>query len=144
MSRDKILVVAFFLQAGLVYAHAVGYKVEKGGAITISVWYEGLSRIPMKEAFVKVFAPGEDEFFQRGRTDRKGKFSFYPDRPGDWYVLINDGKGHGVALKVRVRKPGADEICSSSLPFYLKILIGLSLIFGLFGALSLWKGPGGC
>ncbi len=143
MSKSKVLKLAFFLMAGLVVAHAVGYKVEKGGAITISAWYEGLTRVPMKEAFVNVFAPGDKAFFQKGRTDRRGRFSFYPDRPGQWYVLINDGRGHGVVVKVRVRELRAGETCSPGLPLYFKFIVGLSIIFGVFGAVSLWKGRGG-
>lgn len=134
-----IFLVLFFISTGQLLAHSVSYKVESGG-ITITVWYNGIKPIPMKEAFVRVFAPEEDTEFQKGRTDRNGRFSFYPDRPGKWQIVINDGNGHGIVADVEV---GKDFRISSSMqtsfPFALKLLVGLSIIFGIFGVLSLWK-----
>jgi len=139
--KKPVVALAFllFVNSGHLWAHSVAYKVGRGG-ITITVWYEGIKPIPMKGAFVRVFAPEEDTEFQKGRTDRNGRFSFYPDRPGKWQVVINDGNGHGIVADVEV---GKDFRTSSPMripfPFALKLLVGLSIIFGIFGVLSLWK-----
>lgn len=137
-----ILFLFFGIRVGHLWAHGVEYQIDPGG-LTITVWYEGLKSTPMSNAFVKVFAPGENAEFQKGRTDRNGRFSFFPDRPGKWTITINDEHGHGVVAEVVVDeelKPLSQT--QSLLPIYLKLLIGVSVIFGIFGLVSFlvnWK-----
>ncbi len=135
-----VLILTLFVGGkGYLWGHSVAYRVEKGG-VTITVWYEGIKPVPMKGAFVRVFAPGEGTEFQKGRTDRNGRFSFYPDRPGRWQVVINDGSGHGVVVDVRVKENLKISLPEKpSFPLGLKLLIGLSIIFGISGIFSLWK-----
>ena len=133
--------VLFFILGFLthLYGHIVAYKVDKGG-ITITIWYQGIKPTPMKNAFVRVFPPEGEREFQKGRTDQNGRFSFWPDRPGKWQVVVNDGNGHGAVIEVNVDKKLEASLPSRHfLPLGLKLLVGWSLIFGIFGSISLWK-----
>ncbi|MCD6454260.1 MAG: hypothetical protein J7L62_03035 [Candidatus Aminicenantes bacterium] len=141
MKNSLKLVLILLLVCSSLSAHNVSYRVRNGG-ITIEVWYEGISPLPMKNGFVKVFAPGEVVEFQKGRTDQEGRFSFFPDRPGRWQVVINDGNGHGIVADVMVDETLHAPIVRSPQPLWLKLLTGVSVIFGIFGVLVLirdWK-----
>lgn len=140
----KVLGLAFILLAlgtdAPLRAHQVQYQVGQGGMV-IEVWYEGVPPMPMKGAYVKVFPPEGREEFQKGRMDARGRFCFFPDRKGQWKVLVNDGQGHGATIEVvveeglRLKTSGA-----RALPIFLKLAVGLSLIFGIFGVISLfWR-----
>ena len=121
-------------------AHGVDYEVDQGGVV-ISAWYEGMTPEPMADASVEVFGPGDDTTFQRGRTDRQGRFAFFPDRPGKWKVVINDGAGHALTAKVSVEETMVPEIrLRSRVSPWGKLVTGTSVIFGIFGLVSLvWR-----
>jgi len=121
-------------------AHQVQYQVGEGGVV-IELWYEGVPRVPMRGAYVKVFPPEAGEEFQKGRTDARGRFCFFPDVKGKWEVLVNDGQGHGATIEVAIDEELRIITSKQSyLPFLLKLAVGLSLIFGIFGILSLFSG----
>lgn len=140
----KVLGLAFFLLAlgtgAPLKAHQVQYQVGQGGMV-IEAWYEGVPRVPMRGAYVKVFSPEGKEEFQKGRMDARGRFCFFPDRKGTWEVLVNDGQGHGATIEVVVDEGGRLKTSGQrALPTSLKLAVGLSLIFGIFGAFSLfWR-----
>lgn len=121
-------------------AHQVQYQVGQGGLV-IEVWYEGIPRIPMKGAFVKVFSPKGMEEFQKGGTDASGRFCFFPDQKGKWEVVVNDGQGHGATIEVVVDEAlKLKDPVQRNLSVFLKLAVGLSLIFGIFGVFSLfWR-----
>jgi len=58
----------------------------------------------MSYARVKISAPGAKLTFQSGRTDRNGRFCFFPDTPGDWKVVVDDEMGHRLEVMVPVNK----------------------------------------
>ncbi len=101
----------------------------------------------MSYARVKILAPGAGLTFQSGRTDRNGRFCFFPDGPGDWEMIVDDEIGH--RLKVMVPVDEAKELkkdqqaggsAESSLSRYERALMGISIIFGIFGTILGWKG----
>lgn len=54
----------------------------------------------MSFAKVKIWSPENDRVeFQNGRTDKNGRFSFFPDVDGVWHITVNDGMGHVATLK---------------------------------------------
>ncbi len=102
---------------------------------------------PMNYARVKISAPGSKLPFQSGRTDRNGRFCFFPDVSGDWKVVVDDEMGHRLAIMVPVnetRELKTDKqiggSVESSLSRYERALMGISIIFGIFGCLLGWKG----
>ena len=133
-----------FLLPGMIYAHGVSGKVDSGGMVVTAQYDTGE---PMSYAKVNISAPGAKLTFQSGRTDRNGRFCFFPDGPGDWKVVVDDEMGHRLEVAVPVdetmalqanQHPG--ESVGSSCGRYQRALMGISIIFGIFGIFFWWKG----
>ena len=133
-----------FLLPPVIYAHGVSGKIDAGGIVVTAVYDSGE---PMSYAKVKISAPGARLTFQSGRTDRNGRFCFFPDAKGDWEVIVDDEMGHRLEVMVPVDETMAlksDQKTGgrggSSLSRYEKALMGISIIFGIFGTILGWKG----
>ena len=134
------LLVVFFLFPFLIHAHGVKGKVDSGGIVVSAEYDDGK---PMSYARVKILPPAAKLTFQSGRTDRNGRFCFFPDIPGNWKVAVDDEMGHRLEVPVTVNKAmelKADQQTGSSLSKYERALMGLCIIFGISGVLFLWKG----
>jgi len=132
------------MSPALLYAHGVTSKIDTGG-IVVSAMYD--TGEPMDYARVTVSAPGANLKFQSGRTDRNGKFCFFPDVSGDWKVVVDDEMGHRLEVNVTVDKAmalRANHENGNSGPSFLtrceKAVMGVSIIFGISGILFWWKG----
>ena len=133
-----------FLLPPVIYAHGVSGKIDAGGIVVTAVYDSGE---PMSYAKVKISAPGARLTFQSGRTDRNGRFCFFPDAKGDWEVIVDDEMGHRLEVMVPVDETMAlksDQKTGgrggSSFSRYEKALMGISIIFGIFGTILGWKG----
>ena len=146
--KYKALIFLFlamiFLPPTLLYAHGVKGTVEKGGIVVTAKYDTGEA---ISYARVKISAPGAGLTFQSGRTDRNGRFCFYPDGPGDWEMIVDDEMGHRLKVMVPIDKTLAlqtsqqhGEAAESSLSRYEKALMGISIIFGIFGTILGWRG----
>ncbi len=119
-------------------AHELDVAVRDGmEVVTVRASYGG--RDPAAFANVAVFAPGEPMTeYQTGQTDLNGNFSFLPNEPGEWEVLIDDGTGHRDRTKVAVASDSQPEAASqpaAGQPLWHKLTLGISLIIGLTGFL---------
>lgn len=127
-------------------AHGVRGKVGSGGVVVTAEYDTGE---PMSYARVDISAPGAKLPFQCGRTDRNGRFAFFPDTLGVWKVVVDDEVGHrleinipvNAALRVGNTTQGA-QTPAPYLPKYASILIGICIIIGLFGSILWYKGRG--
>ena len=132
-----------FLPPPALYAHGASGEVGSGG-IVVSAEYD--TGEPMSYAKVKISAPGADLIFQSGRTDRNGRFCFFPDAAGDWKVVVDDGIGHRLELIIpvdeamKLKTDRAVERSKSSLAKYEKVIMGICIIFGISGILFWWRG----
>ena len=138
-----IATLAFLLPSPL-FAHGVKGTVKEGGLVVTAQYDTGEA---MSYARVKILAPGAKLTFQSGRTDRNGRFCFFPDAPGDWKVVVDDEMGHRLEVIVPVNEAKelktdkqAGGSAESSLSRYEKALMGLSIIFGISGIFFWWKG----
>ena len=126
----------------LIYAHGVQGNVENGGLVVTAQYDTGEV---MSYAKVSISAPDAKLSFQSGRTDRNGRFCFFPDVPGEWKVVVDDEIGHRLELAVSVRDDlGATDtdeaaVAKGSASRWQGVITGVSIIFGLFGILFLWK-----
>lgn len=144
--KYKVLIIfsnIILLLPLLLYAHGVSGKVDAGG-IVVSAQYD--TGEPMSYARVNISAPGAKLQFQSGRTDRNGRFCFFPDAAGEWKVVVDDEMGHRLEVMVpidetKVLKSNQEhgEASESSLSKYQKALMGICIIFGIFGCLLGWK-----
>jgi nickel transport protein len=101
----------------------------------------------MEYAKVTIFSPGTNQPFQVGNTDKNGRFCFYPDAPGEWRLTAEDGMGHRLEVRVPVTDQnilrtlaptsGAHSVSHTR---SLRVLTGLSAIFGLSGFLFWFQG----
>jgi len=121
------------------HAHGVMGTVGSGGVVVTAQYDTGET---MSYARVKISAPSARLTFQSGRTDRNGRFCFFPDGQGNWEVIVDDEMGH--RLEVIVPVDGAKELkkdqqtggsAESSLSRYERALMGISIIFGVFGTI---------
>lgn len=89
-------------------AHGTGYRlIEDANAVAVSFFYADGQ--PMSYAETLVFAPDNDDIeYQNGRTDQKGRFAFYPEMPGTWRLVVNDGMGHRAEGIITVKAPAED------------------------------------
>jgi nickel transport protein len=127
-----------------VLAHGVEGTVQPGGLMVACQYSTGE---PMSYAKVTVLAPASSQPFQVGHTDKNGRFCFYPDALGEWRVTADDGMGHRLEVKVPVKDleatkqilppPGAASVSNT---MSLRVLTGLSVIFGLSGFLFWFQG----
>jgi nickel transport protein len=126
------------LAASEASAHTVNYEVQQAG-IAIKIFYS--AQDPASYAEYEIFAPGEEQPHQTGRTDRNGFVSFVPDRQGLWKVKVTGESAHGyhgVTVEVKVDKDMNLESFKKPLAAtYTKLVTGISLIIGLFGIYSL-------
>ena len=141
-----IMTLAFLLPSPL-FAHGVKGTVKEGGLVVTAQYDTGE---PMSYARVRISAPGAKLTFQSGRTDRNGRFCFFPDARGDWKVVVDDEMGHRLEVMVPVNE--AKELktdqdsgrLESSFSRYEKALMGISIIFGLSGIFFWWRGKRIC
>lgn len=119
-------------------AHGVMAEVGKGGTVVAAKYDTGE---PMSYAKVKIAAPHTKIPFQSGRTDRNGRFCFFPDIQGTWKLTVDDEIGHKLRLSIPVKKTGRSELTGTMenpwnrhLSRYALALMGVSIIFGLFGS----------
>jgi len=129
-----------------VWSHGVLGRVGSEKGILVEVEYDDGE--PMSYASIEIFDSEEKIPFQSGRTDRNGRFLFYPDKMGNWKIVVNDGIGHRLALKTNIdetlnpnkTEQQAKSIKQNSLSRYERALMGISIIFGISGIFFWWKG----
>lgn len=125
-------------------AHGVRGEVASGGVVVKAEYTTG---DPMSYAKVEITAPDKKIPFQIGRTDRNGRFCFFPDTIGKWQVVVSDGMGHRLEVAVPVNESmelKTDQRhmggAGGSLSNFEKALMGISIIFGIFGFFFWWAG----
>ena len=127
-----------FINAPYSFAHGLeGTSEGSGGAVIRAVYDDGEA---MSYAKVIVSAPDSKMVFQTGGSDRNGRFCFYPDVPGTWKVVMEDGIGHRLEMmidvdhahKAQIRQPESADRNKMS-----KVLLGISIIF-LVASVLLW------
>jgi len=122
------------LSKAMLHSHGARYRlITKGAGIEV-LYADG---IPMSFADVRIFAPGKKKIYQKGLTDRMGRFMFSPEYEGEWKILVSDRTGHGIKTKLSVDKNRLIKKSrfNNSFPLFYKLLTGLSLIFGITGML---------
>lgn len=119
------------------FAHDLQVSWQRSGAaVIVENRYAGSEAAAY--AAVEVFSPADaKQEFQNGRTDALGRFSFVPDREGEWRYVVDDEIGHRVEVKIPV---GEASFQSSGVRSpWLTLAAGLGVIAGLTGVLYGWK-----
>ena len=117
-------------------AHGVNHRVERGEAHVVTFTHDDGS--PFANVPYEVTAPGDVGRASSGRTDRLGRVAFLPDIPGDWIVRAWSANGHGGRVVVDVGDEAITEIVDTGgRGRGGDALLGVSLLFGLFGVAAL-------
>ncbi len=87
----------------------------------------------------EICAQDESTPVQVGRTDTQGRIAFLPPRAGSWRLRAFADDGHG--LDITFTTDAAAAVGAAEMPAYqrhARLFVGLGLIFGIFGLVSLF------
>ena len=118
-------------------AHDLQYTVSSTNAVVVQLVY--IDNHPFAFEGYEVYRQGEKLPWQVGRTDSQGRIAFLPDRAGAWRVKAFSEDGHG--LDFIVKTDAAARVETADKPAYERygrIAVGVGVILGLFGFLSLY------
>lgn len=137
MIRRLLFVAGVFVLPALASAHDLQYQVSGGQAVVVRLFY--VDDTPFTFEGYEIYRDGETVPYQVGRTDSQGRIAFLPDRAATWRIKAISEDGHGLDFKLST--DAAAVLADSEKPFYeryARIVVGVALILGLFGALSLF------
>ncbi len=129
------------LSACEISAHGTGYRYSALSAVALEFMYSTGEAMSYREA--KVFSPSDEKFaYQSGRTDEKGRYSFVPDSPGVWRVIVRDEEGHQCTAEINItaenfspKNESQTQTQPSTIPnsteIFIRSLLGVSLIFNI-------------
>lgn len=118
-------------------AHDLQYTVASGQAVVVKMFF--VDNTPFTFEGYEIYREGEKLPYQVGRTDSQGRIAFLPDRASTWRIKAFSEDGHGLDFKVST--DAAAELAGSEKPAYERygrIVVGVAVILGPFGALSLF------
>jgi nickel transport protein len=163
MKNTSIWILTLFFMlvstTGVLQAHKLEVSLtQKPPVVVIEAGYSGHHH-GLSGGDVFIYAPGEAEkAFQTGKTDVEGKFAFIPTKAGEWRVVVDDGTGHrseevlslgedflapekavieserGAQGKEVIQEPETAP-SQAQVPLLWKVLVGVSLLFGIAGIL---------
>lgn len=124
--------------AAAAQAHEVHHRVEATGAIVITLTYANGQ--PFAYEKYALTPAGQETPQQVGNTDAQGRIAFVPGAVEKWRVQATSADGHGINLDFTApqTQPGtAAATTDLATPRWLLAVLGLSLIFGIFGLIQL-------
>jgi nickel transport protein len=129
--------LALGIQASTVLAHDLQYTTSSGQAVVIKLFY--VDNKPFSFEGYEITREGDKLPYQIGRTDGQGHIAFLPDRAGKWHVKAISEDGHGLDFTITTNAAAGIE--GSDKPAYERygrIVVGIAVILGVFGLMSLY------
>jgi len=129
-----------FLLAAPVLAHELDTTVTfTPPAIVVRAAYGGTEPVPY--AKVQVFSQASATEFVAGVTDPHGYFSFVPNGPGTWKLVIDDEEGHRREVPIEVPNPftAAPVNSAAGMSRIERAAFGIAFIVGATGFLYGFK-----
>lgn len=133
--RDAVLMALLCILSTPVAAHEVRHEISAMQAMTVRLVYADGE--PFSYENYELYADGSQRPAQTGRTDAKGRVVFLPDQAKSWHLRAFSADGHGVDLTFDT-KAGDAQIPEAETGRHTRLLLGLSIILALFGALQLF------
>jgi nickel transport protein len=135
------LLVALLLCAwlpGRAAAHDLQHSIDERAAVSVKLFFADGGEFAF-EAY-EIYHAGDEIPFQVGRTDAHGRVVFIPDRAGTWRLKAFSEEGHGADFSFSTAAGGEVEDADDSfLERHLRIVVGVSVIFGVFGLITLFR-----
>jgi nickel transport protein len=125
------------LVAAPAQSHDLQYTVGNGQAVVVKLFYA--DNTPFSFEGYEIYPDGEKLPVQVGRTDAQGRIAFLPDRAGNWRVKTISEDGHG--LDFALKTDAGAVLTGVEKPFYeryARLVVGVSLLLGLFGVINLF------
>jgi nickel transport protein len=126
------IVALLLLAAGPAAGHELHHTVVRGEAIIVRIEDDDGGAFAGQR--YEVFREGEAAPYQAGRTDVRGTVAFVPDRDGVWRIRAFSEDGHGVDFSFEVDEGLVTAETRPLFERYGRIVVGVALVFGLFGA----------
>lgn len=127
----------FCLLPALTQAHGLSYRVTQDRAVVLHLFHHDGSAFDRQS--YEIYRDGTTEPHQAGHTDARGRIVFLPDAAGTWRVRTFSEDGHGLSFAFTT--DAAAQLTGYEKPFFerhARTLVGVSLIFGAFGLISLF------
>jgi nickel transport protein len=127
---------------GQALAHDLQHQIDEGAAVSVRLFFADGRDFGFES--YEVYRAGDEVPFQVGRTDLQGRVVFLPDRAGTWRIKAFSEDGHGADFSFSTDlKSGVQNANRSFLERHLRIVVGVSVIFGVFGLVNLLTRRGG-
>ena len=137
MNRVFAVVTCVLLVSTIVQAHELRRTVTQTDAVIIELSYPDGTLFDFEQ--YEIYRPGGGAPFQVGRTDAMGRVVFVPDVAGEWRLKAFSEDGHGTDFTFETDAGGT--AIGSDQPLirrYSMICVGVAIILGMFGLLSLF------
>jgi nickel transport protein len=123
--------------SGQALAHELLHSIDEGAAVSVKLSFADGSDFAF--GAYEIYRAGDETPFQVGRTDIQGRVVFIPDRAGTWRVKAFSEGGHGVDFSFTTGvKSDVQDANESPLWRHQRIIVGVSVIFGVFGLVTLF------
>ncbi len=115
------------------WAHGVRSHIGQDARVWVAqaVFSDGT---PMAYTQVTVIGPDAKLPFQKGFSDKNGRFAFVPDRPGKWKVIFQDPMGHRSEVSVSIsflKDDKQEAVPTSNSPPISSVSTGVKVLLGL-------------
>ncbi len=135
MKRWLIFALYWAASQTTAWAHEVHHRIETSAAVVVTLTYANGQ--PFDYEKYALTPAGQETPQQVGNTDAQGRIAFVPGAMEKWRVQATSADGHGVNLDFTVPLTGITATTAESTPRWLLAMLGLSLIFGIFGLIQL-------
>lgn len=118
-------------------AHDLQHQITEAQAVSVRLFFADGNDFSFES--YELYHAGDEIPFQVGRTDLQGRIVFLPDRAGTWRIKAFSEEGHGADFTFTTSAEGDVGTANESfLGRHLRVLVGLSVIFGVFGLIDLF------
>ncbi len=134
----RVWMLLLALGTTLAQAHEVHHRIEASGAVLVTLSYANGQ--PFAYEKYALTPAGQETPQQVGNTDAQGRIAFVPGSVEKWRLQATSADGHGVNLDFSAPSTQASSGAAATdlaTPRWLLTVLGLSLIFGIFGLIQL-------
>jgi nickel transport protein len=136
----KHLLLCLALLSCSAWGHEIKLELSQQAAAVVQLAYADGQ--PFAFEAYELYHPNKEVPEQVGRTNGEGQIVFLPGTRTDWRLKAVSADGHGVdqILKVSIAATdGNHQPCQTTgLPRTLLLVVGLGILFGLFGVVQLF------
>lgn len=119
-------------------AHELRKNVSSAQAIVVEIQFA--NGRPFAFENYEIYRAETEMPYQVGKTDQYGRVAFLPNTASTWIFKTYSQDGHGATIKFE--SDGQTNIQTIERPLYeryARLIIGVSLLIGIFGVVSLYQ-----